>query len=81
MGVLIMKISYKKLWKLLIDREITKGEFRKLANISSSTSSKLNRGETVNTAVLLRICEALSCDINDIMEVVPNGADNGSEAK
>jgi DNA-binding Xre family transcriptional regulator len=65
-----MKIIYKKLWKLLIDREISKGDFRKMANISSSTSSKLNRGETVNTAVLLRICAALHCDTSEIMEVV-----------
>ncbi|MDR1560479.1 MAG: helix-turn-helix transcriptional regulator [Clostridiales bacterium] len=65
-----MKISYKKLWKLLIDREISKGDFRKLTGISSSTSSKLNRGESVNTDVLLRICAALRCDTSDIMEVV-----------
>ena len=70
-----MKISYKKLWKLLIDRDMSKGEFRKLANISSATSSKLNRGETVNTDVLLRICTALKCDTSDIMEVVPDSAD------
>jgi len=65
-----VKISYKKLWKLLIDRDIPKGDFRKMAGISSSTSSKLNRGETVNTAVLLRICAALHCDTSEIMEVI-----------
>jgi DNA-binding Xre family transcriptional regulator len=65
-----MKISYKKLWKLLIDRDISKGDFRKMAHISSSTSSKLNRCETVNTDVLLRICAALHCDTSEIMEVV-----------
>jgi DNA-binding Xre family transcriptional regulator len=69
-----MKISYKKLWKLLIDLllidlEMSKGEFRRLANISSATSSKLNRSETVNTDILLRICTALKCDTSDIMEV------------
>ncbi|GHV30165.1 hypothetical protein FACS1894167_10580 [Synergistales bacterium] len=69
-----MKISYKKLWKLLIDKEISKGEFRKMAHISSSTSSKLNRGETVNTDVLLRICAALKCDLTDILEVVQDEA-------
>jgi DNA-binding Xre family transcriptional regulator len=74
-----MKISYKKLWKLLIDRDMSKGEFRKLTNISSSTSSKLNRGETVNTDVLLRICAALNCDTSDIMEVVSDEADTDKE--
>jgi DNA-binding Xre family transcriptional regulator len=68
-------MSYKKLWKLLIDRDISKGDFRKMAHISSSTSSKLNRSETVNTDVLLRICTALKCDTSDIMEVVPDEED------
>jgi DNA-binding Xre family transcriptional regulator len=58
---------------MLIDREISKGEFRKLAGISSSTSSKLNRGESVNTDVLLRICTAFNCDMSDILEVVSDG--------
>lgn len=66
-----MRFSYKKLWHLLIDRDISKGEFRKLAGISSATSSKLTRGESVTTDVLLRICTALNCDTSDIMEVLP----------
>ena len=65
-----MKISYKKLWKLLIDRDISKGEFRKMAGISSATSSKLLHSETVTSDVLLRICTALNCQPDDIMEVV-----------
>lgn len=65
-----MKISYKKLWKLLIDRDISKGNFRKMAGISSATSSKLLHGETVTSDVLLRICTALNCQTEDIMEIV-----------
>lgn len=67
-----MKLSYKKLWKLLIDRDIPKGEFRKLAQISSSTSSKLLRGDSVTTEVLLRICSALNCQMDDILEIIPD---------
>ena len=70
-----MKISYKKLWKLLIDREISKGDFRTMSGISSSTSSKLLRGETVTSDVLLRICTSLNCNVEDIMEIVPTDND------
>ena len=63
---------HKRLWKLLIDREISKGEFRKMAGISSATSSKLLHSETVTSDVLLRICTALECQIEDIMEIVPD---------
>ena len=66
-----MVISYKKLWKLLIDKDMKKRYLRIAAELSTSTLSKLMHCENVNTAVLLRICEALQCDISDIMEVVP----------
>jgi len=72
-----MIISYKKLWKLLIDRDISKGDFRKMAGISSATSSKLLHSETVTSDVLLRICVALDCSIEDIMEIVPTENDGG----
>lgn len=65
-----MVISYKKLWKLLIDKDLKKQDLRSLAHLSSSTIAKLNRGENVSTAVLLKICTALRCDVSDIMEVV-----------
>jgi DNA-binding Xre family transcriptional regulator len=71
-----MKISYKKLWKLLIDREISKGDFRKMAGISSATTSKLLHSETVTSEVLLRICTALNCQTEDIMEIVPDSPDS-----
>jgi DNA-binding Xre family transcriptional regulator len=65
-----MAASYKKLWKLLIDRDLLKGDLREMAKLSPSTMAKLGKGENVNTDVLLRICAALRCDIADIMEVV-----------
>lgn len=66
-----MVISYKKLWKLLIDRDMKKQDLRTAAQLSSSTVAKLTHGENVNTAILLRICSALQCGVADIMEIVP----------
>ena len=65
-----MKISYKKLWVLLIQRDITKVTLRKELGISTSTMSKLNKGEEVALSVLLHICDYLDCDIGDICEAV-----------
>ena len=65
-----MKISYKKLWVMLIQREITKVQLRADVGISAGTMSKLNKGEEVALSVLLRICEYLDCDIGDICEAV-----------
>lgn len=67
-----MTICYKKLWKLLIDKDIRKKKLREMAGISPSTIAKLGRMENVNTDVLLRICRALKCDLSDIMEILPN---------
>jgi DNA-binding Xre family transcriptional regulator len=66
-----MGASYKKLWKLLIDRDLMKRDLREMANISPTTMAKLGRNESVNMEILLRICKALDCDIADIVEVVP----------
>lgn len=65
-----MGISYKKLWVLLIDRDIKKSSFRKELNLSSGTWTKLNKGEEVPLSILLRICGYLNCDIGDICEAV-----------
>ncbi len=65
-----MKISFKKLWILLIEKEITKPQFRKDLSLATGTMSKLNKGEDVALSVLLRICEYLNCDIGDICETV-----------
>lgn len=66
-----MKMSYNKLWKLLIDKKMKKSDLRKDAKISSSTLAKLTNDENVTTDVLVRICNELKCDVSDIMEFVP----------
>ena len=68
-----MKISYKKLWVMLIQRDITKVQLRTDVGISAGTMSKLNKGEDVALSVLLRICDYLNCDIGDICEAVRPG--------
>lgn len=65
-----MKMSYKKLWKLLIDKEMKRTDLRKAAGISSSSLAKLGKDENVTTDVLIRICEALKCNLIDIAETV-----------
>lgn len=64
-----MAVSYKKLWKLLIDRDMTKTAMRKEAGISTGALAKLGKNENVNTEVLVKICNVLHCDISDIMEL------------
>ena len=64
-----MQISYKKLWKLLIDRDMMKKDLAEKACISTASIAKLGRNENVNTDILLKICIALECDISDIMEI------------
>lgn len=64
-----MGINYKRLWKLLIDKEMTKTELRKQTDIASSTLSKMNRNEFVSLDVLVRICCVLNCELSDIAEV------------
>ncbi len=65
-----MKVSYKKLWVLLAQKEISKSELRKMIEISPSTLTKLNKNEIVALSVLVNICDKLDCDIGDIMEVI-----------
>ena len=65
-----MAASYKKLWKLLIDKDMKKKDLIERAEVSKYTIRKLTRGENVTTDVLIRICKVLECDIGDIMEIV-----------
>lgn len=65
-----MYISYNKLWKLLIDKGMNKQDFGKIANISPASIAKLGKGANVTTDVLLKICEALECNLEDIIETV-----------
>lgn len=67
-----MIVSYKKLWKLLIDRDMKKKDLIKAAGISHTSLSKLGRNENVTTDVLVKVCSALKCDIGDIMEITEN---------
>lgn len=66
-----MSVSYKKLWKLLIDKDMKKKDLAVAANISTYTVNKLNRGENVNTDTLVSICKVLGCTFDDIMELLP----------
>lgn len=65
-----MSISYKKLWKLLIDKDMKKKDLREAAGISTASMAKLGKNENVNTEILVKICKALKCDISDIMEII-----------
>ena len=66
-----METTYKKLWKILIDRDMSKSELRERAHLSSVTLAKLGKGKSVTTAVLGRICQVLDCNIGDIVDFVP----------
>ena len=68
-----MAVSYKKLWKLLIEKDMNKTELRLRAGISTVALAKLGKNENVNTEVLAKICKTLDCKIEDIMEMVPDG--------
>ena len=65
-----MAISYKKLWKLLIDRDMKKKDLMAISGISQSSVTKMGKNENVNTDVLVRICLALNCNIGDIAEII-----------
>ena len=76
-----MAISYKKLWKLLIDRGMKKGELQQKAGISSSSMAKLGKNENVNTDILVKVCNALGCSLQEIMELVDESNNNKLENK
>ncbi len=67
-----MRISYNKLWKLLIDKDMTKMDLKDAAGISAASIAKLGKGANITTDVLLKICETLHCRIEDILETVDN---------
>ena len=71
-GELIMAVSYKKLWKLLIDKDIKKKDLSAKAGVSPATITKMGKGGHVTTEVLVKICSALNCKVEDIMELVPD---------
>ena len=65
-----MTVSYKKLWKLLIDKDMMKKDLQAASGISWATVTKMSHGETVSTEVLMKICRVLHCDIGDIVEFI-----------
>ena len=65
-----MKVSYKRLWKLLIDKDMNRQDLMNATGISPASIAKLGKGENITTDILLRICEALDCTLEDIMETV-----------
>ena len=74
-----MAVSYKKLWKLLIDKNLKKKDLRAATGISSASIAKLGKNENVTTDVLVRICNALECELTDIMELEPKLQDEARE--
>jgi putative transcriptional regulator len=80
MEAIEMKISYNRLWKLLIDKGMTRQDLREKTGISSASIAKMGKGENINTGLLVKICEALNCNTDDIMEIVPDEDSSKSEA-
>lgn len=66
-----MEVSYKKLWKILIDKDMKKKDLQSAARISWASVTKLSKGETVSMEVLMKICKTLECNIGDIMDLIP----------
>lgn len=65
-----MRISYNKLWKILIDKDMKRKDLQEVAGISSASVAKLGKGENISTDILLRVCEALDCNVEDILETI-----------
>lgn len=68
-----MRVSYNKMWKLLIDKKMTKADIRRMTNLSSCTMTRLNHDEPVSLTVMLKIAEVLNADISDLCEFVSSG--------
>ena len=69
-----MRVSYNKLWKLLVDKKMSKADLRRTAEIAPNTLTKMRKDEPVSIDVLLRICDKLDCNIGDMMDVIKEGA-------
>ncbi len=66
----MIRISYNKLWKMLIDKNMNKQDLKKLSGVSAASIAKLGKGENITTDVLLKICEAMDCRLEDILETI-----------
>jgi len=76
-----MKVSYNKLWKLLIDEGMKKTDLIEAVKTSPNTIAKMSKNENVSMDVITRICEYLNCDVGDIMEMIPDDGGNTVETK
>ena len=74
-----MRVSYKKLWKLLVDLDMSKSDLRKATGLATGTMTKLRRNEEVALSVLLRICEYLDCNIGDICDAIHSEEEGNSK--
>ena len=70
-----MEVSYKKLWKVLTDKDMKKKDLQTAAGISWASVTKLSKGETVSMEVLMKVCKALKCNVGDIMDFIPTDSD------
>ncbi|HHX72084.1 MAG TPA: helix-turn-helix transcriptional regulator [Clostridiales bacterium] len=76
-----MKISYNKLWHLMLDKKMNKADLKRATGISTASIAKLGRGENVTTDILVKICKALNCELNDIMELSREDEDAQGEVR
>lgn len=76
-----MAVSYNRLFKLMIDRKMRKKDLCELAGVSTSTMSKMRREEIVSLEVIDRICQKLNCNVEDVLEILPDSPDNGTSKK
>jgi len=70
-----VEVSFKKLWKMLIDKDMKKKDLQSISGISWSSITKLSKNEHVSMEVLIKVCQAMNCDIGDIMELIPTEDD------
>ncbi len=76
-----MQVSYKKLWKLLIDRDMKKKDLLDFADISWATVTKMSKNEKVSMDMLMKVCSAFNCNVGDILEFLPDDPADESEVK
>lgn len=81
LGDFVMAANYKKLWKLLIDKDMKKEDLRVAAGITTTAMAKMGRNETVHMDILLKICKVLDCGIDDILEITNEDSDYNSSSK
>jgi len=76
-----MRTSYNKLWKLLIDRNMNKSDLRKISGISTTSVAKMGKGKSITTDVIVKVCKALNCNVEDMMEVIADEEDEVEKEK